>query len=43
VQLFVKENKIEEGTFDILLNDWEKGSKALKNSMDELFKTLANG
>lgn len=43
VQLFVKENKIEEESFDELINDWEQSSVALKESMNELFKTLANG
>ena len=43
VQLFVKEDKIEEEAFDVLLEDWEQSSVALKSSMDELFKTLANG
>jgi type I restriction enzyme M protein len=43
VQLFVKEDKIEEEDFDVLLEDWEQSSVALKSSMDELFKTLANG
>jgi len=43
VQLFVKEDKIEEEPFDVLLEDWEQSSVALKSTMDELFKTLANG
>tara|TARA_R110001592_G_scaffold237306_11_gene496382 strand:+ start:47696 stop:48550 length:855 start_codon:yes stop_codon:yes gene_type:complete len=43
VQLFVKEDKIEEEAFDVLFEDWEQSSVALKSSMDELFKTLANG
>jgi type I restriction enzyme M protein len=43
VQLFVKADKIKEESFDVLLEEWEQGSKTLRNSMDELFKTLANG
>lgn len=43
VQLFVKQDAVEEEDFDVLLNDWEESSKNLKNSMNELFKTLANG
>jgi type I restriction enzyme M protein len=43
VQLFVSEDKIEEESFDNLLNDWEQSSASLKKSMDELFKTLTNG
>ena len=43
VQLFVKQDKIEEQEFDILLDEWEQSSETLKNSMNELFKTLANG
>lgn len=43
VQLFVKQDKIEEEAFDVLLRQWEQSSEALKNSMNELFKTLANG
>ena len=43
VQLFVKEDKVEEEPFHILLEEWEQNSKTLKNSMNELFKTLANG
>ena len=43
VQLFVKEDKIEEESFDVLLEEWEQSSNALRNSMDELFRTLANG
>jgi len=42
VQLFVKEDKIIEKSFDLLLNDWEKSSISLTKSMNELFKTLAN-
>lgn len=43
VQLFVKEDQIVEVAFDVLLEDWEQSSVALKSSMGELFKTLANG
>ena len=43
VQLFVKQDATEEEDFDLLLNDWQESSKNLKNSMNELFKTLANG
>lgn len=43
VQLFVGEDKIVEESFDLLLNDWEQSSTSLKKSMNELFKTLANG
>ncbi len=43
VQLFVKQIADEEEDFDALLNDWEESSKNLKNSMNDLFKTLANG
>lgn len=43
VQLFVKEDKIEEESFDVLLGEWEQNSNTLKNSMNEVFKTLANG
>ena len=43
VQLFVKQNKIEAEEFDVLLENWEQSSDSLKNSMNELFKTLANG
>ncbi|MEY3499779.1 MAG: hypothetical protein RL308_1448 [Bacteroidota bacterium] len=43
VQLFVKEDKIIEESFDLLLSDWEQSSFSLKKSMSELFKTLANG
>ena len=43
VQLFVKQDAVEEENFDVLLNDWEESSKNLKNSMNELFKTLSNG
>jgi hypothetical protein len=43
VQLFVKQDKIEEEEFDVLLGQWEQSSDSLKNSMNELFKTLANG
>ena len=43
VQLFVKEDEIVEEDFDVLLNRWEQNSKELDDSMNELFKTLANG
>ena len=43
VQLFVGEDKIVQESFDLLLNDWEQSSTSLKKSMNELFKTLANG
>lgn len=43
VQLFVGEDKIVEESFDNLLTDWEQSSISLKKSMNELFKTLANG
>ena len=43
VQLFVKEDKIIEESFDLLLNDWEQSSTSLKKTMNQLFKTLANG
>lgn len=43
VQLFVKQDAVEEEDFDVLLNDWEQSSRNLKNSMNQLFKTLANG
>ena len=43
VQLFVQQDAVEEEDFDVLLNDWEESSKNLKNSMNELFKILANG
>jgi type I restriction enzyme M protein len=43
VQLFVKDDKIAEEAFDVLLENWEHSSFELKTSMDELFKTLANG
>ncbi len=43
VQLFVKQNKIEEEVFGELIERWEKSSISLKKSMNELFKTLANG
>jgi type I restriction enzyme M protein len=43
VQLFVKQDKIEEEEFDVLLEQWEQSSDSLKNSMNELFKTLENG
>ena len=42
VQLFVKQDAVEEKNFDVLLNDWEESSINLKNSMNELFKTLTN-
>ncbi len=42
VQLFVKEDKIIEESFDFLLNDWEQSSISLIKSMNELFKILAN-
>ena len=43
VQLFVKEDEIVEEDFDVLLNRWEQNVKELDDSMNELFKTLANG
>ena len=43
VQLFVKQDAIEEEDFDVIINEWEESSKNLKKSMNELFKTLANG
>lgn len=43
VQLFVGEDKIVEELFDNLLTDWEQSSISLGKSMNELFKTLANG
>ena len=43
VQLFVGEDKIVEESFELLFNDWEQSSISLKKSMNELFKTLANG
>jgi len=43
VQLFVKQDKIEEEEFHVLLGQWEQSSDSLKNSMNELFKTLAKG
>ncbi|WP_304016519.1 class I SAM-dependent DNA methyltransferase [Nonlabens dokdonensis] len=43
VQLFVKEDVKGQENFDLLLNSWEKDSKKLKTSMNDLFKTLANG
>ena len=42
VQLFVDEDKIIEESFDLLLNNWEQSTISLKNSMNELFKTIAN-
>jgi type I restriction enzyme M protein len=42
VELFVKEDKIEEKAFDVLLEDWDQSSKTLLNSMDELLKSLVN-
>ena len=43
VQLFVKEDKIVEIDFNVLLEDWKKSSTLLKSSMDELFETLSDG
>jgi type I restriction enzyme M protein len=43
VQLFVKQASKEEEYFGVLLDKWQQSSVQLKNSMDELFKTLANG
>jgi len=43
VQLYVKEDKVMEEEFDILLNDWKQSSMHLKNSMNEMFKTVING
>ena len=43
VQLFVKEDRIEEESFVLLLEEWEQSSNALKNSMEELFEIFANG
>ncbi|WP_026951129.1 type I restriction-modification system subunit M [Algoriphagus mannitolivorans] len=43
VQLFVKQALKEVESFDYLLDGWEQSSLKLKHSMDELFKTLANG
>lgn len=42
VQLYVKEDEIIEEHFHELLNNWENDAKALKSSMSDLFKTLAN-
>jgi type I restriction enzyme M protein len=43
VQLFVNEEiKIQEN-FELLLNTWKIDSKNLKTSMNDFFKTLANG
>ncbi|WP_207431356.1 type I restriction-modification system subunit M [Sabulibacter ruber] len=43
VELFVKLNEIEQESFEVLLNEWENSSESLEASMNELFKTLANG
>jgi type I restriction enzyme M protein len=43
VQLFVKEEVKTQENFEVLLNNWETDSKKLKTSMNDLFKTLANG
>jgi len=43
VQLFVKQDKIEEEAFEVLLEQWEQNSIQLKKSMNELFKALADG
>jgi type I restriction enzyme M protein len=43
VQLFVKEEVKTLENFDLLLNSWEKDSIKLKTSMNDLFKTFANG
>tara|TARA_R110000868_G_scaffold60556_2_gene184800 strand:- start:6544 stop:8007 length:1464 start_codon:yes stop_codon:yes gene_type:complete len=43
VQLFVKEEVKTQEDFEVLLNNWEADSKKLKTSMNNLFKTLANG
>jgi type I restriction enzyme M protein len=43
VQLYVNEEIKFQENFEILLNTWETDSKKLKTSMDDLFKTLANG
>ncbi len=43
VQLFVKEVAVKGEDFNVLLSDWEESSNKLENSMNELFKTLANG
>lgn len=43
VQLYVKEEKKTNGHFDEIFNEWEFSTKALKLSMNELFKTLTNG
>ncbi|RKS53908.1 type I restriction enzyme M protein [Gillisia mitskevichiae] len=43
VQLFVKADKIDEESFEVILEECEQSSISLKSSMDELFKTLGNG
>ena len=43
VQLFVDEEIQAKENFEIILNTWESDSDKLKKSMNELFKTLANG
>lgn len=42
VQLFVKDNEIDEEPFDLVLKEWIESSTTLKNSMSDFFKTLAN-
>lgn len=43
IQLYVDDDKITHENFNVLLNAWETNSNNLRSSMDELFKTLANG
>jgi len=43
VQLFVKEEIKSQENFEVLLNTWQTDSEKLKTSMNDLFKTLANG
>lgn len=43
VQLFVKQALKEVESIEDILEDWEQSSIKLKDSMEELFKTLSNG
>jgi type I restriction enzyme M protein len=40
VQLYVKAHQTEKEDFSKLMNNWNKSSKELKESMNELFKTI---
>ena len=43
VQLYVKKKTEDQEPFETILSNWESASEELKDSMEDLFKSLADG